>query len=541
MKTNNIRKILLALALMTMLCVTALAADYTANTPEDFYRALATGLENQEKSITIDYQGDNLPQGTSVAFYQRHMMASLPLEEDAQLYGLNIDDGKFDRDGDKYLFHNMVYFDTAEELAAVDSQVATIVQDLDLDGLPKLTKMKIIYEYVTRNFIYDDTLSTFSAYDGLQEGSMVCQGYALLLYRMMEEAGLHGQIILGRSQDENHAWNSVEIDGKWYSLDATWDTAQEKYGMTGWDYFVKGTEDFKGHVVQEAFATDEYFRNYPQAKTSLHLPTIAVTSKGRPVGTLTIRKGTPAPLEVTMPEGYDPEDAVWTSMDTDLFTFDGNTIIGKKVGVTWFTVECATDRGVIGAQLPTTVVDLTSLSDWAKDDVTEYYLNSLLPAASCHNFTRSVRREEIACILYQFIGQTVGADSISIINKYEDINGTMDPTAILIMKALGLMNGTSETTFSPAAHITRQEAASVFVRIMEYAHDTTYEVEAGVAYGDINTIDTWALDNVAIATQLGLLKGDEAGNFNPQERITKEEFVVVLSRIYDTFGVEAAA
>ncbi len=51
----------------------------------------------------------------------------------------------------------------------------------------------------------------------------VCQGYELLTYKMLKQAGINTKIVIGTGNGESHAWNLVYLVGKWYQLDTTWD------------------------------------------------------------------------------------------------------------------------------------------------------------------------------------------------------------------------------------------------------------------------------------------------------------------------------
>ena len=86
-----------------------------------------------------------------------------------------------------------------------------MVDELNLDQEDDYTKVKLIYEYIGTNYFYDDSLEKFSAYEGLKTGTMVCQGYALLLYKMLWEAEVPSRIVTGMSQNEAHAWNIVKL------------------------------------------------------------------------------------------------------------------------------------------------------------------------------------------------------------------------------------------------------------------------------------------------------------------------------------------
>lgn len=66
----------------------------------------------------------------------------------------------------------------------------------------------------------------------LDHKKAVCQGYAMLFKRMCEIAGLHAEVIPGYTRTEyyevgtpgelDHAWNALQLNGKYYLLDPTW-------------------------------------------------------------------------------------------------------------------------------------------------------------------------------------------------------------------------------------------------------------------------------------------------------------------------------
>ena len=120
-------------------------------------------------------------------------------------------------------------------------------------------KIAAIYDYVCANVKYDTvhikhptaTLRS-TAYSALLWHTATCQGYSVLLYRMLRMAGINARIVTGRTEnDAFHAWNIVELNGQYYQLDATWDAGKEEYSC-----FLKGTEDFPGHMMDDSFLKD---------------------------------------------------------------------------------------------------------------------------------------------------------------------------------------------------------------------------------------------------------------------------------------------
>lgn len=70
------------------------------------------------------------------------------------------------------------------------------------------------------------SLSSFSSYGALVNRVAVCDGIASAFKLMCLIEGIDCLEVSGvgitKSGSENHAWNKVKIDGKWYIVDATW-------------------------------------------------------------------------------------------------------------------------------------------------------------------------------------------------------------------------------------------------------------------------------------------------------------------------------
>ena len=62
-------------------------------------------------------------------------------------------------------------------------------------------------------------------YGGLVDGKAICAGYALILHEALKYVGMKSQYVRGlKKRGKGHAWNQVQIDGKWYNNDPTWDS-----------------------------------------------------------------------------------------------------------------------------------------------------------------------------------------------------------------------------------------------------------------------------------------------------------------------------
>lgn len=160
------------------------------------------------------------------------------------------------------------YLDDADEQSYVDGRVKGILKSLKLKNKSDYQKIKIIHDWIIENVKYDNSKQFYSAYAGLRHGKTVCQGYAMLTYKMLTEAGINCRIISGKANNgeitEAHAWNIVQLDGKWYNLDTTWDD-----GTSSYKYFLIGDNQMKrDHFSAARFNKTDFRKHYKMSKNN---------------------------------------------------------------------------------------------------------------------------------------------------------------------------------------------------------------------------------------------------------------------------------
>ncbi len=159
--------------------------------------------------------------------------------------------------------YTLQYYSNAGQEAAMDTAVADLLDTLDVYDGTDYEKVRAIYDYMCQNIDYDYVNlddSTYklkyTAYAALINKTSVCQGYAVLFYRLALELGLDSRIITG----PDHTWNIVKIGSKYYNLDATWDAPRYPY----YEYFLQCPENFKSHTRDPQF-TGDFEIEYPMA------------------------------------------------------------------------------------------------------------------------------------------------------------------------------------------------------------------------------------------------------------------------------------
>lgn len=178
-------------------------------------------------------------------------------------------------DGTAYYFtvqFNVEFFTTPEQEALVDAKVSEVIASLDLAGKSEYEKIKAIYDYITQNVGYDydnlydgSYILKHSAYAALINKTAVCQGYAVLFYRLALEAGLDARVISGIGNGGRHDWNIVKIGNFYYNLDSTWD---DESSPDNYRWLLLNDADFLDHERDAEYLTESFYYEYPMAQES---------------------------------------------------------------------------------------------------------------------------------------------------------------------------------------------------------------------------------------------------------------------------------
>ena len=160
-------------------------------------------------------------------------------------------------------YSNTIWYTTAAQEKWLSDYInGTMRPQLALDTKTTYQKVEAIYDWITEKVRYDYSHLNnnsyrlqFTAYAAVRNRTAVCQGYANLLYRLANDAGIDCRIITGG----NHAWNIIQMnDGKYYCMDATWDEGKNSYS-----YFLKGLPEFsRTHTPQTDSYNTPYWTSY---------------------------------------------------------------------------------------------------------------------------------------------------------------------------------------------------------------------------------------------------------------------------------------
>ena len=117
------------------------------------------------------------------------------------------------------------------------------------DALSEAEKALLLHDRLSMLIEYDYTSEgdiKHTAYGAFAKKAAVCQGYTMAYMYLLNEVGIESYYC--SSENMNHAWNILYIDGKPYHTDVTWDdTSWQKkgrgiVGAVSHDNFLRSTE-----------------------------------------------------------------------------------------------------------------------------------------------------------------------------------------------------------------------------------------------------------------------------------------------------------
>ena len=191
-------------------------------------------------------------------------------EGDALLYGYAGCNVSYSTAG--YIKYTMAYHSNAEQEAKLTAAVASAMTTLQLNGLSEAKKIIKIHDYICNHVDYaynSKEEQIYTAYGALCTGKAVCQGYAVLFYRLCKEAGLSVRIISGTGNGGAHAWNIVRIGSKYYNVDCTWDGQNT---ATYNDFLLKSEADFSDHTRKSWKVAGSHYLYYTSAEFNAQYP-----------------------------------------------------------------------------------------------------------------------------------------------------------------------------------------------------------------------------------------------------------------------------
>ncbi len=165
-------------------------------------------------------------------------------------------------------------------------------------------------------------------------------------------------------------------------------------------------------------------------------------------------------------------------------------------------------------------------SSWARPTLEKAAEANLVDSALLAKANQTATRAELAQLVVRFYAAQLGGEYTA--SNKKPFTDT-DDLSVAVAYELGLMSGVSGTKFDPNGTVSREQMASVVMRLMKkLGIQLAAPTNATKAFEDESSISSWALYDVKTLKQNGLLSGDESGKFQPKASCTIEQVIVVM-------------
>ena len=221
-----------------------------------------------------------------------------------------------------------------------------------------------------------------------------------------------------------------------------------------------------------------------------------------------------------------------------------DTVTGSDTGSDTGT-DTGSDTGsdtTTGGDDKPPVIDITEVftdvdkDAWYYNYVSYAYTHELMKGTSVTTFEPAMimTRAQFVQLFANLDGAELGEYTET---KFEDVdmNEWYGP-AVAWAEANGVVNGTSETTFSPSEEITREQMCVLIVNYAEYADiDLSVEEPKDTEFTDADRISEWAAEAVESCAKAGIINGTGDGTFNPLGTADRASVATLITNFCTAF------
>ena len=194
--------------------------------------------------------------------------------------------------------------------------------------------------------------------------------------------------------------------------------------------------------------------------------------------------------------------------------------------------ESATDLSSTDTKPPQTA-DLSGVSGWALTEVEAAINVGLVPEYIQKNWTSPITRGQVSEMFIRLLEKATGKTVDTIISekgatiekgKFEDTNDSN----VYAANALGIINGTSSSRFSPDETLKRAQIAALINRVAKVVGIATEGYTH--SFEDITDNYSWVNAELGWPSTVGIINGVSSTRFNPGGDLTTEQAILITYR-----------
>ena len=193
---------------------------------------------------------------------------------------------------------------------------------------------------------------------------------------------------------------------------------------------------------------------------------------------------------------------------------------------------------VVTSILSSVLISASGPSSWALAEVNEARGKGLILPEADGDYQEYITRELFCKLIVNLVELVTNSPvTITIANPFTDTNNT----DVIKAYQLGIVNGTSITTFSPDDLINRDQVAAMMMRAARELDDlmghnfTMIQLMGNATFEDTAEISSWALTDIRVANAIGIMNGVGGNRIDPKGNTTIEQSILLILRVFNDY------
>ena len=427
--------------------------------------------------------------------------------------------------------YTMSHTARAAAVEEYEKEISYIVNEVQQHFLADAERALYVHDYLISSYSYDETETVFDAYHFLKERKGVCHAYSLCYIAVMRELGIPCFMVV--SEEMNHSWNLVLVDGEWYHVDLVFDDpSPDRPGQVHHKHFLLSDSSIaedRGHGKHYGWSSSVICTNEKYTKPYWQFSDTRM---------------------IYMNDSWYYIDEVENSIRRLYFNGHGTRILYLfhdtwKVDLSDLSANAVRWKGLYSGfgvyegylyfNTPDTIWRLHPSSGetekllWLEEDGLNIYGIDIYKNKMEYLIGNSPDRNATAYV------ETLAMDYLEEEEKIENVFlpfadiSRVSPyyPAVEYLYEAGIVQGMTETHYDLNGIMTRVQFAALLSRL--YGFDIT-GYKSGTLYTDVPE-NSWYAPYVAWVTVSGFMNGVGGGCFDPDSPVTREQMLTVLASV----------
>ena len=174
------------------------------------------------------------------------------------------------------------------------------------------------------------------------------------------------------------------------------------------------------------------------------------------------------------------------------------------------------------------------IGHWANNELLELIEKGIINGYSDNSFKpdNNITRAEFLTLIYRLEGMPAFKSGKEFSDASEN---NWFYNAVMYFAENNIVNG-DNGSFYPNMEITREEMTAIVIRYLKFKN-IDFNAISEISYNDKDEISGWALSDIAAATGIKLINGDN-GSFYPKNNATRAEASVIIHRLINILNKE---